>query len=51
MIVLPPVKGSKKGGPSLVLRVLPCRKTGRESGRSDHMPRDVLCGFMRAFDN
>ena len=23
--------------------LLPSRKTGREPGRSDHMPRDVLC--------
>ena len=28
---------------SLVPRLLPCRKTGREPGRSDHVPRDVLC--------
>ena len=24
-------------------RLLPCRKTGREPGRTDHVPRDVLC--------
>ena len=28
---------------SLVPRLLPCRKTGREPGRTDHVPRDVLC--------
>ena len=28
---------------SLVPRLLPYRKTGREPGRSDHVPRDVLC--------
>ena len=28
---------------SLVPRLLSCRKTGREPGRTDHVPRDVLC--------
>ena len=28
---------------SLVPRLLPYRKAGREPGRSDHVPRDVLC--------
>ena len=28
---------------SLVPRLFPCRKTGREPGRTDHVPRDVLC--------
>ena len=28
---------------SLVPRLLPYRKTGREPGRTDHVPCDVLC--------
>ena len=28
---------------SLVPRLLPYRKTGREPGRTDHVPSDVLC--------
>ena len=28
---------------SLVPRLLLCRKTGREPGGTDHVPRDVLC--------
>ena len=32
-----------RGLASLVPRLLPYRKTGREPGRTDHVPRDVLC--------
>ena len=34
--------GSDSGEDSLVPRLLFCRKTGREPGRTDHVPRDVL---------
>ena len=37
---------SSKGGEcvsSLAPRLLSCRKTGREPGRTDYMPCDVLC--------
>ena len=28
---------------SLIPRLLPCKEMGREHGRSDQVPRDVLC--------
>ena len=40
-------KSSIGGSPSLVPRLLPYRKTGREPGRTDHVPRGrTMRGFM-----